>query len=263
MSPKIDGIRCVIYHGKAYSRNMEPIRNHHVRNTLEALSLEGCDGELVVNDGDFADTMSAIMSFDGEPEFTYRVFDNWKAWNRPFRERLYKVCDQVRATGSRHVRVIQHDIVFTADDCMKRHEQHLEHGFEGSILRDPEGIYKYGRVTYASGLVYKMKPTEVEEATIIGTDAQRHNANAPEEDALGRMVRSSFQDGLVTLEQLGGFTCRFDDGTQFQCGSGLTLQQRLDLWKLRDALIGRRIFVEYFAPRQGKPRFPIFKGFVR
>lgn len=263
MSPKIDGIRCVIYKGKAYSRNMEPIRNQHVRSTLEALALEGCDGELVVNDGDFADTMSAIMSFDGKPEFMYRVFDNWKAWNRPFRERLYKVCDQVRAADSNRVAVVRHDIVFSADDCMKRHDRHLEDGFEGSILRNPEGAYIYGRVSYASGLVYKMKPTEREEAQVIGFDAQRHNANAPEEDTLGRLTRSSFKDGMVDLEQLGGFTCRFDDGVEFNCGSGLTLDQRISLWKERAALLGRRIVVEYAAPRVGKPRFPVFRGFVQ
>jgi DNA ligase-1 len=50
-SPKLDGIRCVTPNGDVLSRNLKAIPNHHVRHTLQALRVQGLDGELMI-DGD-------------------------------------------------------------------------------------------------------------------------------------------------------------------------------------------------------------------
>ena len=76
-SPKIDGIRCLIVNGKAVTRSLKPIPNEHIRSMLEKYAPDGADGEIVVGDS-FNATTSAVMSRDGEPEFTYFIFDDCK-----------------------------------------------------------------------------------------------------------------------------------------------------------------------------------------
>src|SRR5690606_22412947 len=47
-SPKLDGIRATMVDGKALTRSLKPIPNHHVRMWLEANCPNGWDGELML-----------------------------------------------------------------------------------------------------------------------------------------------------------------------------------------------------------------------
>ena len=71
---KLDGIRALMIDGKLVSRTFKPIRNKYIREMLEAVLPDGADGEIVCP-GAFQATSSGVMSADGEPEFTYFMFD--------------------------------------------------------------------------------------------------------------------------------------------------------------------------------------------
>ena len=49
-SDKLDGIRCIILNGVAYSRSLKPIRNKYVQDLFGREEFNGLDGELVVGD---------------------------------------------------------------------------------------------------------------------------------------------------------------------------------------------------------------------
>ena len=74
-SPILDGIRCVVVNGKALSRNLKPIPNKYIRERIEKYFSDDTslcvDGEIMVPGKDFNGVQSAVMSFDGEPEFKY------------------------------------------------------------------------------------------------------------------------------------------------------------------------------------------------
>ena len=69
-SPKLDGIRNVIYHRAALTRSLKPIPNHHVREFLEsyANTIDGLDGELIVGQDNAPDvytkSIKGIMAHD-------------------------------------------------------------------------------------------------------------------------------------------------------------------------------------------------------
>src|SRR5690606_2631966 len=93
-SPKIDGVRALIFEGNLVSRRLKKIPNKFIQNyfkSLPNLVLEGLDGELVVGEPNHPNVMqnttSGVMSREGEPDFTYYVFDYWHAWNEPFSRR--------------------------------------------------------------------------------------------------------------------------------------------------------------------------------
>ena len=66
VSTKLDGIRCVIIDGVAYSRSLKPIRNKYIQSIIGNEKYNGFDGELVVGDiydkDVFQKTTSGVMS---------------------------------------------------------------------------------------------------------------------------------------------------------------------------------------------------------
>jgi DNA ligase-1 len=92
VSPKLDGIRALVLDGKLVSRNLKPIPNAYVRETIERYAdiLEGFDGEPVVGsptaENCFNMSSSGIMSREGEPDFKFYVFD--RVGEEPYHKRL-------------------------------------------------------------------------------------------------------------------------------------------------------------------------------
>jgi DNA ligase-1 len=92
-TPKLDGIRCLLWQGQALTRKLKPIPNHHIRQSLEASYRLDLDGELMIPGADFNGVQSAVMSEEGKPDFRYVVFDAIRP-DLPYSQRvkLYPDC---------------------------------------------------------------------------------------------------------------------------------------------------------------------------
>jgi DNA ligase-1 len=269
-SPKLDGIRCVVFGGVAMSRSMKPIPNKHVQKLLSfSSSWEGLDGELIVGDPTAKDcfqrTSSGVMSIEGEPDFVYHVFDKWQhrisAKEDQFRHRLKLASHVVR--NSPIATVVTHVQLMNEAALLSYEASKLTAGYEGIMLRDPAGEYKQGRSTLKEGGLIKLKRFEDSEAEVIGYVCLMHNANEAATNELGYKERSSKQSGKVPTFQLGSLQCRdLKTKVEFDLGTGFTSGQRRDLWVGRGKLKGK--LVKYkFQPTgvKDKPRFPVFIGF--
>lgn len=307
-SPKLDGIRCVKLDGKALSRKLKPIPNDFVRNWIEANLPDGIDGELLVRgprerlkqgalSGDwspvlmpFNEVSSAIMSKDGEPDFMFLAFDllepvipftEYPVGEAfvPFEDRYDRLEHWFRHQWCGHEEgrlfVVPHNLIENARAMQALVEEHTASGYEGTMVRDPNGRYKFGRSTVREGILLKIKAFVDEEATVIGVVEQMHNANEATLDNLGHTKRSSAKAGKVGTGKLGALVCRLEDGTEFEIGSGFTDSERLSLWYratvnsalsgLGALLIGKQVKFKHQPPPGGrqpgeKPRFPVFLG---
>lgn len=262
LSPKLDGIRCIIRGGVAVSRNLKPIPNAFVQRELIGLS-DGVDGELMV-EGTFNEVQSAIMSRDGEPDFTFHVFD-WavpsaQAGPLGFAGRFNSVC---RIYHPR-VKAVPHEWVLDPTGVQMREEHYVGLGYEGVMLRDPDGPYKFGRSTTKEGWLLKLKRFEDAEAEVVGVVERMHNENELEQDALGHAKRSHAKSGMVPAGDLGALVCKAPGFTEtFEIGSGFTAQDRIDLWKLaQEGRVWPPVCFKY-QPHgtKDRPRCPVFKGF--
>jgi len=266
VSPKLDGIRCLILNGQAVSRKLKPIPNEHVRRCLADLP-DGLDGELMVA-GSFNDVQSAIMSRDGEPEFRFCVFDFLMCTERdrktPFTTRFSDLGHWDKTTMHPHVEPVVHAEVCDLDELRQMEEAALADGFEGLMLRDPSGPYKCGRSTTRQGWLLKLKRFADAEATIIDFEEEMENQNVKLVDALGHAMRSSNASGLVGKDTLGALICETPEGVRFGIGSGFTAQMRKDLWRDRGSLVGRLAKYKHQPDPGAKPgqapRFPVFLG---
>lgn len=264
-SPKLDGVRCLIINGQAVSRNMKPIPNNVVSDILHGLP--PMDGELIVGDPKAPDafnrTSSGVMSHDGIPKFKFWVFDALtKDSTMPFKERLILAKSYANSCG-KNVQFVEHKLIKNVDDLLEYEAQMLLAGFEGIMIRDPDGPYKHGRSTAREGWLLKLKRFEDSEAKITGFDELEHNTNEQTRDALGRAERSSRKSGKVLADTLGALVVQDTvTGVDFKIGTGFSEAQRSDIWENRGRLLGS--LVKYrFQPTGVKdaPRFPSFLGF--
>jgi DNA ligase-1 len=162
--------------------------------------------------------------------------------------------------------MVPHIPVSSIEELETAEKEFLTRGYEGLMIRDPNGPYKQGRSSEREGYLMKVKRFEDAEARIVEYYEEMENQNVAFTNELGRSARSTAKAGMVGKNRLGGFHVvgvggRYD-GVEFDVASGaMAHSMREELWKTRD-LIGTLLVYKYF-PTGGdtKPRHPIFKGF--
>ncbi len=203
----------------------------------------------------FRKTSSAVMSVEGTPDVTFYVFDTVDEPSRPWVERYKKI-----VPGGSVVK-LQHRLAPTLTEVKSLQREWVEQGYEGLMIRDINGRYKYGRSTANEGLLLKVKSFTDAEFKVVGYEERMHNGNEATIDELGHTKRSSHKENKVGRGDLGALVL---DGTgfTFSCGTGFTDDERAALWAEREALIGRWAKVKYFEGGiKDAPRFPVFLGF--
>jgi len=267
VTPKIDGIRFVMVNGVALSRSFKPIRNEYIQSLLSKYLPDGIDGELTCGDT-FQSSSSAIMSSDGKPDFRCWIFDYVAAYHDhipPYWDRinspLLQAIEEV-ATEYFDVKVLRPELVLSEEELRGVEEQYLEEGFEGVMVRTPNGTYKFGRSTTKENTLLKVKRFVDDEAVLIDVLEKQHNQNEATQDAFGRTKRSTCQDGKVGAGTAGTLIVRNADGLEFGVGTGLDDALRAQIWANVDAYKGQLVKFKYFPVGvKEKPRHPVFLGF--
>ena len=275
-SAKLDGIRCLIRDGKALSRTLKPIRNHFVQSILAHPKYAGLDGELIVGSPTAPNCMQAttsgVMTYEGEPDFHYHVFDHWNRQQQPFQDTV----DNMLLSHYRdnYVKVHPQTQVANVTQLENFESACLSAGYEGVITRAPEAPYKFNRSTTKQQWMLKLKRYAQDEAVVVGSVELVHDEGQPTIDARGYMVRSDVQANKVPSDKLGALVCRqlfpgpggsptFSRGPEFKIGTGFDDFQRRLLWQDRETLPGRIVTFKHFAQTgvKDKPRHPVFIAF--
>jgi DNA ligase 1 len=257
-TPKLDGVRCVMQSGPK-QRSLKPVRNLFIQDELKDLR-DGPDGELTVG-LNFHKSSGDIRRSDGEPDFTYWVFDDFTDPTEAYETRLERLAD---IAAHPRVKLVLPILCNTPEELQVLVDGWVAEGFEGAITRTPGSPYKCGRSTLKQGWMLKIKDFVDEEATVLDTYEWMHNANEATTNLLGRTERSSHKENLVPTGMLGGFVLRSDSWEDFRCGSmlGVTHEERKTLWEERDSLVGKLVKFKYQSHgSEAKPRLPIFLGF--
>ena len=271
-SAKIDGIRAANQDGVLKSRKLKPIPNRFVQDYLGKDVFHGLDGELTVGPANDKNVMQAttsgVMSREGEPDFTYWVFDFWTAGVMPYGERLgimqRAVKDGALAAYPR-IQLLPQVLIHNDEELRAFESVIVGQGFEGIMVRNPLGAYKFGRSTAREGYLLKVKRFTDGEAVVIGAEELLHNANEATMDELGYTKRSSHKDGKVPMGTLGALRVRdLVTGIEFNIGTGYTAAKRAELWAmwLAGTLLGKIAKYKHFEVGvKDAPRFPVFQGF--
>jgi DNA ligase-1 len=260
---KLDGVRAIGQDSTLLSRTFKPIPNNYVRELFE--DAQGFDGELILGDPTDAlvynKTVSAVMKADGTPDVRWYVFDNFE-YEDPFEERLRRMGVKMPANV---VKIHQH--LCKSWDSVLEYEKHaLTLGYEGLILRAPNGPYKQGCSTLNQGFAIKLKRFVDAEALVIGMVELQHNGNEQKMNEVGKLKRSTHQAGKFGGGTMGALKCRdVESGIEFECGTGFTAEERQWWWdkfeSRRERMEPAQIHITYKSFKIGvkdKPRQPVF-----
>lgn len=267
-SIKIDGIRAVNVNGKLLSRSMKEIPNKHVQALFARPEFHGLDGELIVgNPWDknlMQQTTSGVMSVEGEPQVMWYIFDKWDVLGL-FSTRAYvakQIVKDLTNLGHGSVVWLPQKRIDNLNELNQFEEQSVNLGYEGIMLRDPNGPYKQNRSTLKEGYLLKVKRFEDSEAIVLDVKEQMHNDNEATTDERGFTKRSSHQENKSAAGTLGALSVRdIHTGVEFSIGTGWTKEQRENLWQGRKYLTGKIVKYKYFPIGVvDSPRFPTFVG---
>ena len=260
MQPKLDGVRCVIqregddmaFAVKAYSRTgKEWLNINHILDELAPFFAKHpniiLDGELYNHDlkDDFEKIISLVRKTKPTDEdrleskemvqfHCYDVLDfDGDVTIADFETRNYFISKHVKPSYC--IKHVKTQAVATESMSKVIHQQNLDAGYEGSILRTND-VYQCKR----SHSLRKFKDFSDDEATIVG-----------------------YVDGKGKREgTLGKFIMQDDEGVEFGCppGKGYTYAQLKDILDNIGDYIGQRATFTYFErTKAGSYRHPLFK----
>jgi ATP-dependent DNA ligase len=262
LQPKLDGVRCVFTKDGAFSRTGKEFKNvDHIIKTLKPLFKKypyiRLDGELYNHKlkDDFEKIISLVRKtkptfehrYEAELLVQYHIYDivvteNGKlGWT--YEERLDHLIDIIAEKtydghfiDNDHVRLTKTVYIKDIDEAKEWHTKFLNEGYEGSIYRNPDGLYKGTR----SWDLMKFKDFHDAEAIIVGYE-------------LGKGKRTG---------TIGKFIMQDDEGVEFGCPPGKGYDYK-DLAGMLDNIndyIGQRTTFTYFQRTQaGSYRHPLYK----
>lgn len=222
---KLDGYRAFHEEERILTSSANPVTNDYTQSLYQNrtlagqphLNFTGLDGELVVgawNDPRaFHNTSGPVRRKTGEPDVRWYIFDDRTNPNEAFTHRSQSACrrvEELHERGFNRIDYLVQQLIMDLYELRKFEEMAIRNKFEGIMLRDPNGRYKFGRSTVKENLLLKVKRFITEEARITAVIEQMENMNDAEEDNFGNSKRSENKDMMVGTGMAGAFTVESD-----------------------------------------------------
>jgi DNA ligase 1 len=250
VQPKYDGFRATYIPSIGFlSRTGKSFRNAQLNSyfskVFEVTDLV-LDGELYIPGTLFQTLSTVVASEEAEigPGLTFGVFDAVPLadWERRtsglnFASRLKLVREVVNRISDRP-KVIDAptDLVDNSAKLVEFYKGYLQSGCEGAMIKDKDGLYKWGRVGTGKEIL-KLKPFYSEDLPVVGIY-----------EGEGKLT------GLA-----GGIDVVTDTGVTVGVGTGFSNKQRKDIIDNREFYIGKIAEIKYMEKTEdGSLRHPVF-----
>jgi len=284
-SRKMDGIRIIFYKGQILSRSLKEIPNKQLKQKFEDIRKysedNNCilDGEVYSPQLTFQQIISFTMTEDFEdkksikkfgkvmeiPEhLMFNCFDYLRGQHdkRPFNQRIEDIyAIQRKFYGI--LNVVDQFEVNNKEELEDFFKQALELGYEGLILKNPNGEYKFGRTTLKENLMYKLKPFETFDAQITGVvqSTEVNDEAIKTINELGRSVTSKKIGERHLINKASAFFVNYE-GKELKVVLAMTDPEKEAVWVNREKYIGK--WIEYKGMLIGSkdvPRHPVMTRF--
>ena len=286
-STKLDGCRMIAYQGKLITRSLKPVQNWQLQTKFNAIKLYTennniiLDGEIYAEGIPFQFIVSCFMTHDYFAKSAIKKWDklcteyNVDLTREEVLDRLkFYVFDcvsnenldiefylrnillhQIAKEFPDLIVPVEQRTVNSANEVGVMFESVLNRGYEGLMLKDPQGRYKCGRTTIKENLSFKVKPYVTMDAKIIGVkQATVVDPNAPKTiNELGRSVTSKKKGDRIPISRAAEFTVIYED-KKVDVGIGGTEAERNEIWANKESYIGR--WIEYKGLKIGMKDVP-------
>ena len=271
--PKIDGVRGLNLEGKLTTRRLKPHANKFTTDFYSGDWTLGFDGEFCadseVSPSLCRTTSSALRTITGTPFTLWWLFDyiTEQTINLTYLQRYVRLIDRIsRLKDDRekwdHLRIVPYFTVMNYVELADIEKEWVSAGYEGVILRDPNGKYKQGRCTSRENNLLRIKRFEDAEAVVIAVQQGERNENEAQVNELGKTFRTTHAENMVPNGLAGSFICRDLERTkEFIVSAGeIDHATRRAYWEDQSLIVGKTITYKHFPKGvKDKPRFPTFK----
>jgi len=237
VQPKLDGVRCLAkkLNGDVvlWSRSGKVFDTPSlIKDQLTKTLLEGqcLDGELYVHGWDFQRIIRAVKKYRDDTDLLeYHIYDVPARSSMGFEGRFIQRNESILGEA---IKIVPTHLTANLDELNSYEEKYVSLGFEGIVVRNADGPYKFKHRSYD---LQKVKRFEDAEFTITGG-----------KEGVGRAK------GQVI------FTCINEDSLEFDVRPTGTDEVRKNMWTKLDEYIGQQLTVKF----QGRtldnlPRFPV------
>lgn len=215
---KYDGVYALVVDGKLLGRSLKPFKNTYITELLSDPKFEGFVGELcetqestsLAREDLCRNTTSCVNTIDKEWEFEWKLFDyiHTDVVHLGYTERLEALYKRIGYISSPlDISIVESSTATCGADVVDMYEESLRLGYEGIILRSPDGKWKNGRSTLKEQFLLRMKPQSDSEAVVVGVVEAMENNNLALINELGYTERSSHQENKTGKGMLGSFLC--------------------------------------------------------
>lgn len=243
---KLDGLRGLVIPalGTVMSRGGRELYNCDlILSELSQFPAYVFDGELLADNwNETAKIVRASKSTRDAESLRFVCFDiikleDFKAKRVVMDTYVYrrtKLAALLERTEHPHVVLSYGELVHSPEEAMAVTKRYVAAGYEGSVLKAPDGLYEYKR----SKTWLKVKFQVEEDVLVTGA-----------EEGTGR------NEG-----KLGALHVRTADGREFKVGGGFSDEDRVELWRMYNSgeLCGMIVEIEYEKAAKIVGRFPQF-----
>lgn len=266
IQPKLDGMRAVWTGKVLLSRTGKLIKG--VPELVKYLEKHypdfPLDGELYKHGQDFEDQISTLrrtVNIQENLEMQYNVYD-LPIPHMTFQKRWELLLSRVQETD--RIKIVQtlwfEQLIDTNDNLVKIQETFEAMGYEGAMLRNGYGVYRFGK---RSDDLLKLKSTQDQEFLVLDvyqlTRKEKIIVPANTPGAHQYADGTWYKDGAETPDLMaGGLLLQTADGKTFECGTGYSEALRREFWQ--NPPIGKLATIKFQElTADGIPRFPVFK----
>ena len=215
---KYDGVYALVVGGNLLGRSLKPFKNTYITELLSDGVFEGFVGELcetqesksLAREDLCRNTTSCVNTINKVWSFTWKLFDyiHPDVIHLSYTERMEALYKRIGQTTSHiDVCVVGSTTAACGADVIDMYEESLSLGYEGIILRKPDGNWKNGRSTLKEQFLLRMKPQSDSEAVVVGVVEAMENNNVAKVNELGYTERSSHQENKIGKGMVGSFLC--------------------------------------------------------
>lgn len=246
IQPKLDGYRMIYnsMNGTITTRTGKEYKilyNTELYQELKNISYN-LDGELYVHDKNFNFENYGILRKQKSltvqeqtilNEIEYHVYDS-VIQDKSYKQRFELLQSLFQNNNFNKIKFVPTDICNNISDIEEYHSKHINSNYEGSILRNINGLYK---CKYRSFDLLKYKDFDDSEFPIIDFTSEKDT--------------SGNDENLVI------WTCETQQGKRFNVQSKGTKEERQMIYKRASEFVGKKLWVQHFGWTQdGIPRFP-------
>jgi ATP-dependent DNA ligase len=205
------------------------------------------DGELYIHNGVFENLgILRKKKLSGEDFkhlnlIEYHVYDIVIP-DLPYEKRYLKLVELFKTNQFKKIKLVSTRKIDTEKDLKVVHQDFIKDNYEGSIVRNNNGIYRCGA---RSSDLLKYKDFEDSEFKIVDFTFEKDTKET---------LDTKTKDNLIV------WVCETESGNNFHVRPKGTREERQALYKRGNEFIGRNLQVKYFElTENGIPRFPTTK----